>query len=92
MLVFDEVPLAWLELFFGSFPHAQCLCPGRLPALRCRPSYALSRLGVDRVGLILGSLRPGGAASLFEAGMDLGEMQHRGSWHYLLALGHYVEC
>ena len=45
----------------------------------------------DRIGLTLGSLRPGGATSLFEAGADLSEIQHRGRWDCLRTLGHYIQ-
>ncbi len=91
VLIFDETLLRLLQRLFGHYDSTQCLCPGGLPALRRRFEFALSRLGAERIGLTMGSLRPGGATSLFESGADLTEIQHRGRWDCLRTLGHYIQ-
>ena len=52
---------------------------------------ALRALGLDGVGLTMGSFRPGGASQLFSESRNVPAIQFLGRWRNLASLNHYIQ-
>ena len=91
VMVTDESLVAYLQWFLkGVEPHVH-LWPGTSSKFSKQFSKVLARLGLHRLPLTPGCLRPGGATRLFLSGIGINALKYRGRWRQEGSLEVYIQ-
>ena len=80
VMVEDESLVAWLEWFLAGLDPLTKLWPGTPSKFAKRFAHTLARLGLYRLPLTPGCLRPGGATRRFLDGASVSTLKYRGRW------------
>ena len=90
-MVEDEELVSWLELFLAGVDGTVKLWPGGADKFGKRFAHTLARLGLYRLPLTPGCLRPGGATRLFLDGISINALKYRGRWRQEGSLEVYIQ-
>ena len=91
VLFTDGTTLAWLRWWIrGLTPSSKIFPGGRVSLINCL-NGALAALGLDGMGVALGSFRAGGATDQFRKEGNVGTLQFKGRWRSATTLHHYLQ-
>jgi len=90
-MVRSQEATQWLAYVFGHYQPHQKLWPWAPIRFRTILRNALSRLGLDQLGLNTSSLRAGGATWMFVRGTEISRLKFYGRWASEKTLAHYVQ-
>ena len=90
-MVEDESLVAWLQWYLRGVNESTKLWPGTPAKFTKRFRHTLARLGLARLPLTPGCLRPGGATRMFLDGSSVSQLKYRGRWRQESSLEVYIQ-
>ena len=90
-MIDDEPLVCWLQWFLNGVPPSTRLWPGTSAKFSKRFRHTLARLGLQRLPLTPGCLRPGGATRLYLDGWSVSSLKYRGRWRQESSLEVYIQ-
>lgn len=90
-MITDPSLVSWLAWFTADCPGELHLWPGSSGKFSRHFNRVLLRLGLGRLPLTPGCLRPGGATRLFLAGKTISSLKYAGRWRAETSLEVYVQ-
>ena len=87
----DPAVARWLQWLVADVPSDYSLWPSSRNAFLSCWRHALDVLGLTNLNFTPGSLRPGGATTLFLEGMEVARLKFRGRWKSESALSCYIQ-
>ena len=91
VMVDDESLVLWLEWFLAGADASARLWPGSSAKFAKRFRHTLARLGLLRLPITPGCLRPGGATRSFLEGSSISTLKYRGRWRQESSLEVYIQ-
>ena len=90
-LVKDPGLVRWLAWLIADCPPDANLWAGDPRRFTLRFRSTMLHLGLGRLGLTPGSLRPGGATHVFMSGSSISDLKYRGRWRVESSLEVYIQ-
>ena len=91
VMVDDEGLVSWLQWFLEGVNGSVKLWPGSSAKFTKRFRHTLARLGLSRLPITPGCLRPGGATRAFLEGASVSSLKYRGRWRQESSLEVYIQ-